>query len=283
MFRKACLTLGATIALAAQPVAAQDEMPDEDAFAAMAQMFTAEPLTEEQKTRLPLANQIIAKMIPEGAMQEMMDSMMGGMLQPLMQMEADKAAQEPAEFVADQLGLSEEELNISGEQATELADMFDPARVERKQREAALFPSLMNEMMGAMEPTMRRVMAELYAINFNEAELKDIDAFFSTESGASFARKSFTMASDPRMVAGTMEALPDMMGVFANMEQRVAEATADLPAARTFSELTAAERAKISAATGYDEENLDDWSSSKVENLLMTVANEDAVEEAASE
>lgn len=259
MFRKACLTLGASLALVTQPVVAQEEM-DEDAFAAMAQMFTAEPLTEEQKTRLPLANQIIAKMIPEGAMQEMMDSMMGGMLQPLMQMEADKAAQEPAEFVAEQLGLSEEELNISAEQANELADMFDPARVERKQREAALLPSMMNEMMSAMEPTMRRVMAELYAINFNETELKDIDAFFSTESGANFARKSFTMASDPRMVAGTMEALPEMMGVFANMEQRVAEATADLPAARTFSELTAEERAKISAATGYDEDNLEEWS-----------------------
>ncbi len=53
-----------------------------------------------------------------------------------------------------------------------------------------------------------------------------------------------------------------MMGVFANMEARLTEATADLPPARSFAELTAAERAKVASATGYDEGTLQQLSAS---------------------
>ena len=274
MFRKTLLTLGASLALTAQPLAAQDEMPDEDAFAALAGMFEVEPLTAEQEARLPLAQEIIARMIPPGSMGEMMDGMMGGMFEQLSQI--GMAANSDADFVAEKIGLMGEDLLLTEAEAAELAAMFDPVRKERMQREAQLVPSMAAAMATAMEPTMRKAMSELYAINFAQGELEEINAFFATETGTSFARKSFTMASDPRVMAVSMQALPDMMAQIASMEEKMKAATADLPQARSFDELSDAEKRRVAKLTGYPVENLENWASPSLQVM-------DAVEEAAEE
>lgn len=285
-FRKTCLALGGALMLTAHPALAQDETANtedngsvetmEQGFAGLGELFKAEPLTAEQEARLPLARTIVAKIVPEGAMRDMIDGMMGGMFGEIM-----KAGAEPqpaANFVASQLGISAGELELDEAQLSELADMFDPARDIRKAKEAEIFPAMMGEMMSSMEPVVRKSMAELYAIHFSQAELTDIDAFFSTPSGANYARKSFSMASDPRIAAGTMEALPDMMQQFATMEQKMALATADLPAKRSFSELSENERARIATLTGYAVDDLDAWA---VPSAAAMEAAVDAAAEAA--
>jgi hypothetical protein len=223
-------------------------------FAMLGAMFTAEPLTPEQEGRLPQATALMAKLIPEGTMSDMMGSMFDKLISPM----SELAKASVASRAAKGIGLSEYDLELTEEQAREIADMFDPAFAEREAREMALVPEMMKTMMVAMEPPMRKAMAELYAINFNEAELADIDAFFSTPTGASYARKSFTMASDPRIVAATFEALPAIMGPIGEMEEKVKAATADLPAERSFAELSAAERARITALTGLSAEDIED-------------------------
>ena len=111
----------------------------------------------------------------------------------------------------------------------------------------------MGKMMTATEPVMREAMSQLYAINFDTRELADIDAFFSTESGAAYARKSFTMASDPRMTGAMMQAMPEMMGSFAEIEADMAAAVADLPPVRTYADLDAAQRARLAERSGLEE------------------------------
>jgi hypothetical protein len=115
----------------------------------------------------------------------------------------------------------------------------------------AVMPALMRDMMTVMEPTMRKAMSELYAIHFSQKELDDIETFFQTESGTAYARKSFSMSSDPRILSATMESLPQLMGTFADMEKKIAAASADLPPKRSFSELSGAEKAKIAKLSGY--------------------------------
>ncbi|WP_435419257.1 DUF2059 domain-containing protein [Parerythrobacter aurantius] len=227
----------------AEPAPAAEEL---DPFAMLGGLFAVEPLTADQEARLPQANAIIAKLIPEGAMAEMMGSMFDKFIKPLGDLPKTSAATRAAQGI----GYEEGDLELTEEQAKEIADMLDPAFEEREAREMALMPEMMATMMNAMEPPMRKAMAELYAINFTAAELSDIDAFFSTPSGATYARKSFTMASDPRVMAATFEAMPAMMGPISQMEERVKAATADLPPVRGYAELTAAERARITALTG---------------------------------
>lgn len=256
MIRRHILAASAALtalALAPQPLAAQDtsaagateEM--DQALAMMGQMFPAEPLTPEQQARLPQAQRIIARMIPEGALGEMMGTTFDALLGPIMKMEGPTSMA----TVTEATGLSSSDLDLDGAQSDELAAIFDAAWSERQAREMALFPAIMAEMMDLMEPGMRKAMAELYAINFTPAELSDIEAFFLTETGTSYARKSFAMASDPRIISASMEAMPQLMGAFAAMEQKFAEASAGLPPKRSFAQLSAAERARVAELTGF--------------------------------
>lgn len=289
--RKTCLALGGAFMLTTQPVLAQDDAEYQageqeemaGVMAMLGSMFKAEPLTAEQQARLPLAQTIVGKIMPDGTMREMFDGMMGGMFGDLMKMGAN--AEPASTFIANQLGLYGEEISLSDEQATEIANMLDPARKERKAKEAEMMPQVIGEVMTTMEPTMRKAMSELYAVYFNDAELADIDTFFSTPSGTAYARKSFKMSSDPRIMAATMESLPQMMEQFGAIEAKMKAATADLPASRTFAELTAQEKARISKLTGYSVDDLEEWSSSSeavAEEAMEAVAEavEDAVDEA---
>jgi hypothetical protein len=50
--------------------------------------------------------------------------------------------------------------------------------------------------------------------------------------------------------------MPQLMGTFAGMDQKFAEATADLPARRSFAELSPVEQARVAKAIGYSVEDL---------------------------
>lgn len=233
----------------------------------LGKMFPAEPLTAEQQARLPQATRIITRMIPDGTLGEVMGGMFDKLLGPLA-----AATDAPAnDTVQKGLGITPGLSDLSAEQTAEIASMLDPAYAERHNREMAVMPAVMRDMMTAMEPTMRKAMSELYAINFSQKELDDIEAFFQTDSGAAYARKSFTMSSDPRVVSATMEALPELMVAITSMEQKIAAASADLPPKRSFAELSGAEKAKIARLTGY--------SVADIEAMLAENAGEPAGEE----
>lgn len=245
----------AALALIPQPLAAQDDTSDpavDQTMAMIGAMFPAEPLTPEQQARLPQAQRIITRMIPDGTMSEMVGPMFDKLLGPIMA--AGGASANNA--ITKGIGIEAGSLDLSPEQTAELAALFDPAHAEREKREAAVMPGVMRDLMTVMEPSMRKAMSELYAIHFSAAELDGIEAFFQTDIGTAFARKSFTMSSDPRILSASMEALPQMMGSFAAMEQKMAQATADLPARRGFAELSAAEQAKVAKLTGYSVDEL---------------------------
>lgn len=228
----------------------EDEL--EQAMAMLGAMFPAEPLTPEQESRLPQAQRIINRMIPEGSMAEMMGSMFDQLLGPVM-----KLADAPAtNALAKGTGLPAYALDIEPEAAAEAALLFDPAYLERHEREAAILPVIMRDMMTVMEPTMRKAMSELYAIHFTQTELDGIEAFFQTDIGTAYARKSFTLSSDPRIVSASMEAMPAIMGSFAAMEAKLAAAGDGLPPKRSFAELSPAEQAKVAELTGYSIEDI---------------------------
>lgn len=219
----------------------------DQAMAMLGAMFPVEPLTAEQEARLPQATRIIARMIPDGTMGEMMGSMFDKMLGPIM-----AATDAPAAATVQKgIGVSPAMIGLSDEQTAEIAALLDPAYAERHSRELAIMPALMRDMMTVMEPTMRKAMSELYSIHFSQKELDDIEAFFQTETGTAYARKSFAMSSDPRVLGATMESLPQLMGTFADMEQKMAAASADLPPKRSFEDLSRAEQSQVAKLTGY--------------------------------
>jgi len=240
-----------TLALAC-PAAAQDEEAGEEAgeefVGALMGLFAPEPLTPEQEERLPAAQAIVGKIVPPGTMGDMMNSMFSGLLDPIMALETLPSSTDAAK----KLGLDPFDLELDDEQSAEILAMLDPAWRERREIELAATKAGVGKMMTAMEPAVREAMAQLYAINFTVGELSDIDAFFSTPSGATYARKSFTMASDPRMAGVMMQSMPAMMGSFAEIEADMATAVAGLPPERTFADLDAAQLARLAELTGLD-------------------------------
>ena len=274
-----------TPALAAQDDAGSAPASADAELAAITEMFsgmfTAEPLTTEQEARLPAAQQLIAKVIPEGTMAEMMDKMFDGVLGPMMAAAPGSGA---APTIAKQIGTVPYALELEDEQAAELASLFDPAWAERQQREVAMFPKMMKDIMTLIEPGMRKAMAELYAIRFSDREIAEIDAFFATGTGSKYARESFLMASDPRIMSASMEMMPAMMGMIGDIEAQMAASTADLPPIRSFAELSPVERAKVAEMTGYSIEEIE-YNLSAGEYAVVEEAYEgsDAVAEPAAE
>lgn len=255
---KKLLLFAAPLALAfgsvpATAQSADDETADSAAMAEImgefAAMFPAEPLTAEQQSRLPAATALIDQIVPTGTLGDMMGSMLDGVLGPIMAMEAGDATT----VLASSLGMDGVELDITPERAAQALAIIDPDWDARQKAELAAMPAVMQRMFVVMEPTMKAAMSELYAVYFDDQELSDISAFFNTASGAAYARKSFTMSADPRMTGAMMQALPDMMGVFAEMEEQMAAATIGLANPRSFDQLSAVEKKKLAALTGLDE------------------------------
>ena len=240
------------LALAPVPALAQDDVPDLSGLGALTEMFVAEPLTPEQQARMPLATALVEKVMPPGSMREAMGEMFDSILSPM----AQAAEADARSVITRRIPLLGEAADLTDTQAAQVAMMLDPAWEERERRERELMPQIMAGVMDVMEPPMRQAMAELYAINFTEAELADIDAFFATPTGAAYARKSYTMASDPRIAAASMSVLPAMMAGFADMEAEMAAATADLPAERYWDDLTTTERKQLARLLGMSEEDL---------------------------
>ncbi|HEY8604300.1 hypothetical protein [Tsuneonella suprasediminis] len=229
--------------------------PDDAAMmAVLSSMFAAEPLTEDQEKRLPLAKKIVDKMVPPGTYGEMMGSMFNKIIGPMMS-EFEGAS---ASDVAKQIGLDAGEIDLDSDQLAEVSALLDPAWQERRKLEMTTVQGAMGKMMTAMEPGVRAALSEAYAVYFDQKELTDIDAFFSTDSGVAFARKSFTMSSDPRFIAATMKALPDAMGALADMEEEVKTATAALPPLRGWADLSDEQRARLSELTGLSARELEE-------------------------
>ena len=262
--KKWMIGLAGPLALVAQPVAAQDH--DEmqigmGLFGAMSEMFEVEPLTPEQEARMPLARTLAAQVVPEGAMTEMMSGMFDGLLGPMM----NGLASDPVSILNERLDYALPDTDMDEAAARQALDLLDPAWEERNTRMIAAMQRSTATMAEVMEPVIRAAMAELYAIRFDDEQLADISAFYATETGAVFARESYMMASDPRIV-GAMFADPDAtFGAFGTMAEEMAAVDRGLPARRGYGDLSEEQRGELSRLTGLSKADLEATMQAEIE------------------
>ena len=242
----------AALLFAASPAAAQEtdtetmEQAMDQTMAQLGEMFPVVPLTAEEQARLPMAQAIVARIMPEGTMGELMGSMFDNIMGPMTKLAGD----DPVAAFMSTTGIDAAEQGMSETQASEALALLDPAWKVRIERQAEIMPRMMTRLMTDMEPAMRTAMSELYAVYFDERELADIGAFFATESGATYARQGFRMSSDPRLMGAMMEQMPAMMTAFMGMAGELEQATADLPSVRLWKDLDDGERVRLSELTG---------------------------------
>ena len=236
-------------------------------FQKFLQAFKPEPLTPEQEALVPLASDVVGAMIPQGAMGEMFSAMFQDLTEPFAMLGGDSQTGTASEL----LGWYVDGDDLGEDTSAEVVAIIDPAREQRKEAEMQAIQDGIIDVMAALEPAMREAMAKAYAANFTRTELTDIGAFFSTPSGASFASKSYKLASDPRIWVGMLDNLPELIGPIMGAVMEGQAKVEALPQAKTYADLTPGERSRLTALTGLTESELEE---------AMSLADEAPMEEA---
>ena len=240
--------------VALEPAEAGGAMDEAAVLAMMSGMFQADLLTADQEARLPAATAIVATMMPEGFYGEMMRDMMEKTMRPMMTMFS-----EPDFLLASRLTLDEATIAELGDaEKKELLTMLDPAWDQRADTMVNAVVANMGGAYAAVEPPVRAGLAKAYAVRFDEAQLADISSFFATPTGGEFARQSMALFADPQVMGATIEAMPEMIGSFTEMETSMLAALESLPAERDYADLSAAQRARMADLLGVEPDALGD-------------------------
>ncbi|VVT04423.1 DUF2059 domain-containing protein [Erythrobacter sp. EC-HK427] len=246
MMKRLLLAATAAWALAglAAPAAAQEEEIDTVAMAAeYASEFQVEPLTPEQAARLPLARDILTRALPEGSLLEALAVYFeGAYLDPATFEGAapnDALAQSLNWLIAIELEPRKAEMALA---------IIDPVYREREVALNRASFEATRTRMAALEPLMREALAEVYAIYYDEAQLRDIAAFFATPTGGLFARQQLEVASNGRLSTRIFASPIYWEATMASY--MAADPAENFPERRHFADLTAAERERLAALTG---------------------------------
>lgn len=197
--------------------------------------------------RLAAAQQLVFKVVPDGAFAKIMNGMseqMGSMI--VAQLDAM-----PLGKIAEAMGLNAADTTkLDKVKISQINSIIDPHYKERMERTMkALFAS-MGGVMGKMEPAVRDALAQAYARRFTTAQLNEINAFVATPTGSLFASSNMELASDPEYLKVSQKLVPELMQAMPEIIANTQKATADLPPARSYKDLTAEEKKKLQALIG---------------------------------
>jgi hypothetical protein len=264
----ASASIAAALALAPVAASAQEEADDDfsssqsddgaEALAAMGGLFgsmfgEAEPLTAEQEARVPAADKVVAKLFPPGSYAKMMDETMAPMMEGVM----SQFAGTPELTVAQLTGIEATELSgIEQDRLAEVVQMLDPAAQDRNNAIAKASTDMVTNVMNAIEPAYRAGLTRAYAKRFTVEELSDLSAYFATPVGSKYAAESFLIYADPQVMESMNQMMPAMFEMMPKMLEEIGEITVNFPQPRTFSSLSAAEKARVAQILGRSEAEL---------------------------
>lgn len=187
--------------------------------------------------------------------------MFGGSFSRIMDQTMNSMAAMPMADLVRSTGIPQDDIAKLGQ--TTLADVMEIMDPAYKQRQKAAMDAMMpalNNMMASMEPSMREVLADAYARRFTLEQLSDMNRFFATPSGTAYANNSMLIMLDPEVVGrisrGTPKMIQDLMAQMPAIQKRIEAATADLPKARSYADLTQDQRARLAKLIGVDEQDL---------------------------
>lgn len=168
--------------------------------------------------RLALAKQAVAAIIPPGTMQKIMKDSMGNMEEMML---------------GGMFDMKGTDLGVTGEgkekTLREAMAEKDPHFEERMRITNKVMAEEMGAIFTRMEPRMKEGMARAYARRFTVAELTEINRFFASPAGASFARQSFELTADPEIMTEMMSFMPEMVKDMPAIGEKLKKATAHLP------------------------------------------------------
>lgn len=171
------------------------------------------------------ATRVVDKLWPLGTYRKMMDGtmskMMDGMMQSVFGMKAsDIVSPEDAEKARKETG---------GKTLVELAEEKDPHFRERLKIFTDVMMREMVPLLEKVEPDVRESLTHIYARDYDEKQLAELDAFLATPTGQQFGRNWMMSFVDPEMVASMSKIAPTIMQAMPGIMKKAEAATAHLP------------------------------------------------------
>ena len=180
------------------------------------------PQADPDPARLALARTSVAAMWPDGAYRDMMVGFAGGMVDNVMRL---KKSDLPVGTRKTAKADASADLSLHDAAAAK-----DPYFDERVAAIRAAVTDEFGRVSAVIDPRVRDGMARAMARRFDARQLTDINGFFATPSGRSFAAQYMQLWLDPDMLRGLMGAMPEMIKLMPDVMKRVKEANDKFPA-----------------------------------------------------
>ena len=223
-------------------------------FAALAllaaTLLAAQPsAAPENPAALAEARVIVAKQLPPGTYK----TLMGGSLSTIVDSLGQSIGALPLKQLAQLGGLdAKQAAALDKVDVARVMAIYDPHWQERTRLSMRAMFAAMGDFFTTMEPALREAYAKAYVHNFTLDELKDINRYFATPTGAKLATRYMTLATDPAILDVSRSMMPKMMAEMPRFVAAAQKATASLPPPRKVETLTPAERKELATALGVD-------------------------------
>ena len=197
----------------------------------------------------PTATAIAAKLFPDGTYRRMLGDSIGKMMSGMV----DQMGNVPLGDLAKAYRIDPEAAaKLDKATVNKIMVIVDPAFRDRMKLVMDGMFKGMIPLFEQMEPELRAGLAEALAHRFTASQLGELDAFFATPTGNSFASQQMLLFMDPAVMGRMQAQMPKIMQAMPALVGDAAKAAASLPKAKKYQDLTEAERNELAALLGVD-------------------------------
>lgn len=193
---------------------------------AFAQVQASAPAAVPDAARLSAARPVVDKLWPLGTYRRLMtgtmSKMMDGMLGSMFDMKA-------SEMVGPYDKSGKAAKAVGDASLGELAAQADPHFRERMKIMMDVMMTEMIPIMERMEPDIRDSLTKVYAAKFDTRQLAEMNAFFSTPTGAAYADQAMLVMMDPEIMKSIQGFAPELLRAMPAIMAKVEAATKHLP------------------------------------------------------
>ena len=199
-----------------KPYKKKDDFDMAQVMAMLDKLFPAQP--DPAPARLALARFTATGMLPSGVYADLFDEVMSGVVDRVLSIN-------PADFSAkDGKGKAASATSLRREIAKD-----DPHFEERMRIMQRVVREELIKVSAVMEPKLRDGLARSIARRFDEQQLKEINAFLTTDSGKAFAGQTMRMWVDPDVMRSMVQTFPHAIAAMPGAMMRLEAETAHLP------------------------------------------------------
>lgn len=214
----------------------------DQAIAMIEKIFGTDKLPPIAPAQLALAQQTTTALIPAGSLEKMVDNVYGKLFKGLM----DEFGGTSDTMLSIKTGVESDKIATLDEKSKlAAANLFDPYRQQREDQINKIVKPLISEALGDLEGPMRTGLAHAYARKFTAQQLGEMNAFFTTPTGAAYASEWMALQADPELMLAMIKAVPPLVSKFMDRGPEIEKDFKDLPKEKQLADLSDAELAKL--------------------------------------